>query len=119
MHEEKLEKIQVFDGVKGVDFPRLANYEVVLDDNKTEEYTEVTVKQMTRSAVDKTTRQPTCERSDRWPVELKLPAGENIDFKEVWDTFKIGIATPVDFGTRFRMIHGDLGTRGKLGEPGG
>ena len=38
---------------------------------------------------------------------------------KVWDTFKIGIATPVDFGTRFRMIHGDLQTRSKRGEPGG
>ena len=37
----------------------------------------------------------------------------------MWDTFKIGIATPVDFGTRFRMIIGDLGTRSKLGEAGG
>jgi len=40
-------------------------------------------------------------------VELNLPQGETIEWEEVWDTFKIGLATPVDFGTRFRMIHGD------------
>jgi hypothetical protein len=74
---------------------------------------------MTRSAVDKTTVRPTCERPERWPVELNLRQGETIDWKEVWDTFKIGVATPVDFGTRFRLLIGDLGSRSKLGERGG
>ena len=74
---------------------------------------------MTRDRVDRTTARPTCEKPARWPVELRLQANEAIDFTEVWNTFKIGIATPVDIGTRFRMIHGDLGTRSKLGEPGG
>jgi hypothetical protein len=118
-HEDKIEQILVFDGVMGIDYPRTANYEIELNDNTTEKYDNITVKQMTRSAVDKTTKRPTCENPNRWPVELQLPPQEKIDFPEVWDTFKIGIATPVDFGTRFRMIHGDLGTRSKLGEPGG
>ena len=52
-------------------------------------------------------------------MELGLRQNEKIDWNEVWSTFKIGLATPVDFGTRFRMIMGDLGTRSKRGEPGG
>ena len=45
--------------------------------------------------------------------------GQNIEWEEVWDTFKIGFATPVDYNTRFRMIIGDLATRSKRGEGGG
>ena len=74
---------------------------------------------MTRDQVNRTTKRPTCERQGRWPVELRLRPGEHIRWSEVWDMFKIGLATPVDFGTRFRMIIGDLGTRSKRGEPGG
>lgn len=74
---------------------------------------------MTALAVEKKTNRPTCERPSRWPIELGLLAGEQIDFKAVWKTFTVGIATPVDFGTRFRMIHGDLHTRSKRGESGG
>ena len=44
--------------------------------------------------------------------------GQNIEWEEVWDTFKIGFATPVDYNTRFRMIIGDLATRSKRGEGG-
>ena len=80
---------------------------------------EMTAKDITRDRVDRTTKRPTCEDEGRWPVELKLTRGESINWAEVWDTFKIGIATPVDFGTRFRMIHGDLQTRSKRREPGG
>ena len=80
---------------------------------------EMTAKDMTRDQVDRTTVRPTCERIARWPVELRLHPNETIKWSEVWDTFKIGLATPVDFGTRFRMIIGDLGTRSKRQEPGG
>jgi hypothetical protein len=76
-------------------------------------------KEITRSEVDKTTERPTSERDTRWPVELGLARGETIDWSEVWDTFKIGLATPVDFGIRFRFIHGDISTRSKRQEPGG
>ena len=117
--KEEKEMIEVFDGVAGISYPRTQNYEVELQNGETEKLEAVTVKQMTRSAVDKTTKRPTCERPDRWPVELGLRQGENIDWDKVWDTFKIGIATPVDFGTRFRMLIGDLGSRSKRGEQGG
>ena len=113
------EILEVFDGIAGISYPRTQNYMVELDDKETEKIEELTVKQMTRSAVDKTTVRPTCERPERWPVELNLRQGETIDWKEVWDTFKIGVATPVDFGTRFRLLIGDLGSRSKLGERGG
>ena len=116
---EEKESIEVFDGVAGITYPRLKNYAAKLSGDKTEKLMELTVKQMTRSEVDKTTVRPTCEHPRRWPVELNLPRGATIDWSEVWDTFKVGLATPVDFGTRFRMIHGDLGTRSKLGQPGG
>ena len=117
-YAEDEDKARAFDGIAGITYPRLKNYQVTLNETETD-ITEITVKEMTRDAVDRSTARPTCEADDRWPVELRLQPGEKIDFDEVWDTFKIGIATPVDFGTRFRMIHGDLGTRSKLGEPGG
>ena len=79
----------------------------------------MTVKAITRDRVNRTTKRPTCERRGRWPVELGIGPNEDIDWGEVWDTFKIGLATPVDFGTRFRMLIGDLQTRNKRNEPGG
>ena len=79
----------------------------------------MTAKDITRDQVNRTTERPTCEAMNRWPVELGLRQNEAIDWAEVWGTFKIGLATPVDFGTRFRMIIGDLPTRSMRGEPGG
>ena len=113
-------RIQVFDGVEGITYPRVDSYKIKASTEEDEEkLMEMTVKQQTRNSVDKTTQRPTCERLGRWPVELQLNQNEKIDFSKVWNTFKVGIATPVDFGTRFRMIHGDLQTRSKRGEPGG
>ena len=74
---------------------------------------------MTDDAVIRKGQRPTCERAGRWSVELGMLQGQNIEWEEVWDTFKIGFATPVDYNTRFRMIIGDLATRSKLGESGG
>jgi hypothetical protein len=79
----------------------------------------MTTKAITRDRVNRTTKKPTCERENRWPVELGMGPNETIDWGEVWDTFKIGLATPVDFGTRFRMLIGDIQTRNKRNEPGG
>jgi hypothetical protein len=80
---------------------------------------EMNAKDITRDQVDRTTKRPTCERKERWPVELRLQRHEKLNWAEIWDTFKVGLATPVDFGTRFRMIIGDLPTRSKRREPGG
>jgi hypothetical protein len=106
-------------GIAGITFPRIENYEAVMESGDVMSMKEMTAKIITRDQVNKTTKRPTCERQGRWPVELRLRPGENINWREVWDTFKKGFATPVDFGTRFRMISGDLGTRSKRGEPGG
>ena len=106
-------------GIAGISFPRTEIYEAKLASGETMSIRAMTAKFITRDQVNRTTKRPTCERPRRWPVELRLGPGENIVWKEVWDTFKIGLATPVDFGTRFRMIMGDLGTRSKRGEPGG
>ena len=117
-YAEEETEVTAFDGIAGITYPRINNYGARVNGEVTP-LTELAVRDMTRDAVDKTTQRPTCEAANRWPVELQLGQGERIDFEQVWDTFKVGIATPVDFGTRFRMIHGDLGTRNKLGEPGG
>ena len=52
----------------------------------------------------------------RWPVELGMQPGQNIEWEEVWDTFKIGFATPVDYNTRFQMIIRVVATREANGE---
>ena len=98
---------------------RLENY--VWENNKGDlvPLINTTVKMMTDDAVIRKGQRPTCERAGRWPVELGMLQGQNIEWEEVWDTFKIGFATPVDYNTRFRMIIGDLATRSKLGESGG
>ena len=70
----------------------------------------MTAKAITRDRVNRTTKIPTCERRDRWPVELGMGPNEDMDWGEVWDTFNFGLATPADFGTRFRMLIGDLPT---------
>ena len=106
-------------GVAGITFPRIENYEAELETGRTMSIRAMAAKEITRDRVDRTTKRPTCERPERWPVELNLGPGEYINWDEVWDTFKIGLATPVDFGTRFRMIIGNLGTRSKRNEPGG
>ena len=106
-------------GVAGITFPRTHNYQAPDVKGGVINFDEMTAKELTRDGVDRTTARPTCERPGRWPVELRLHAHETIKWLEVWDTFKIGLATPVDFGTRFRMIHGDLATRSKRREPGG
>jgi hypothetical protein len=86
-------------GIAGVTFPRLENYKATLTSGKTITVAEMTAKEITRSQVDKTTERPTCEAANRWPIELGLAPGESIDWSKVWDTFKIGLATPVDFGS--------------------
>ena len=106
-------------GIAGITFPRTSNYRAPAVDGGEINFDAMTAKELTRDGVDRTTQRPTCEKPGRWPVQLRLRAYETINWGEVWDTFKIGLATPVDFGTRFRMIHGDLGTRSKRGEPGG
>ena len=106
-------------GIAGVTFPPTKNYRAPDVNGGEIEFDEMTAKALTRDGVDRKTKRPTCERLNRWPIELRLQAHESINWMEVWDTFKIGLATPVDFGTRFRMIHGDLGTRNKRQEPGG
>jgi hypothetical protein len=106
-------------GTRGITFPRLEHYRTQLHNGDVMTIDEMNAKEITRDRVNRTTVRPTCEDLNRWPVELRLQQHESINWEEVWDTFKIGLATPVDFGTRFRMIIGDLGTRSKRGEPGG
>jgi hypothetical protein len=106
-------------GTIGITFPRLQHYRSRLNNGSTMTIEKMTAKAITRDQVSRTTERPTCERVGRWPVELRLSQHESINWTEVWDTFKVGLATPVDFGTRFRMIIGDLATRNKRGEPGG
>ena len=112
------EERSVITGVQGVTFGRLDRYELQINEKEKIPLHELTVKQMTTVMVEKKTKAPTCERRGRWPVELRM-GNKTIPWTTVWDTFKIGVATPVDYGTRFRMLHGDLGTRSKRGEPGG
>jgi hypothetical protein len=106
-------------GTTEATFPRLQHYQTKLHNGKIMTIAEMTAKDITRDQVNRTTQRLTCEKETRWPVELGLRQNEAIDWAQVWDTFKIGMATPVDFGTRFRMIIGDLPTRSKRGEPGG
>ena len=106
-------------GIAGVTFPRTEHHRSKMITGEMITIEGMTAKQLTRDQVARTTKRPTCEREGRWPVELRLRPGETVKWSEVWDTFKIGMATPVDFGTRFRMIHGDLATRSKRREPGG
>ena len=106
-------------GIAGITFPRTEHYRSEMETGELMTIKGMTAKKITRDQVDKTTKRPTCEREGRWPVELRLRPGETIKWSEVWETFKIGLATPVDFGTRFRMIPGDLATCSKRGEPGG
>ena len=106
-------------GTVGITFPRLQHYIIKLQNNDTMSIAEMTAKDITRDLVNRTTERPTCELETRWPVEFRLPPHEYLNWDEIWDTFKVGLATPVDFGTRFRFIIGDLPTRSKRGEPGG
>ena len=115
---EGIELVDVYDGVLGTTYPTIENIQIQYP-NTAIPFTDMTVKELTMREVERTGERPTCERTTRWPIELGLDPNETINFPEVWNTFKIGIATPVDFGTRFRMICGDLGTRSKLGLPGG
>ena len=115
----KLRDQEIFKGVNGVTYPRLEKIIIPMNGGVSTRLEDMTVKTLTRDAVDKTTKRHTCEKATRWPVELNIAPPQAINWDKVWDTFKTGIATPVDFGTRFRMIIGDLGTRSKLGEAGG
>ena len=103
-----------FSGVQGLTYFQPDNYTVAK-----KPLLKLTVKKMTELAVKSKTKRPTCEKNTRWPVELQLGQDAPIKFSEVWKNFSIGLATPVDFMTRFRMIQGDLPTRSKRGEAGG
>jgi hypothetical protein len=106
-------------GTVGITYPRLQHYQTKLHDGSMMSIDGMNAKDLTRDQVNRTTKRPTCERDDRWPVELHLFGQETLNWPEIWDTFKIGLATPVDYGTRYRMIIGDLATRNKRNEPGG
>ena len=77
---------------------------------------QIVVKEMTNHMVQQNTERPTCERQDRWPTTFGV---QSIEWEKLWDWFRQGLATPVDFGPRFKMIHGLLGTASKMGKPGG
>ena len=76
----------------------------------------IVVKEMTDHITQLTIERPTCERPERWP---RIFGVAYIDWEEVWDWFRQGLATPIDFGPRFKMIHGLLGTANKMGAAGG
>ena len=104
-----------FYGVAEYTSHRITNLDVIMGEDRTL-MRDVTVKQMTDHQVARTTVRPTCERQDRWPAILNL---NEIKWEEVWDWFRQGLATPVDFGPRFKMLHGLLGTANKMGTGGG
>ena len=103
-----------YSGVQGLTYFRPENYTVAK-----KPLLQLTVKKMTELAVKSKTKRPTCEKNTRWPVEFQMGQDTHIKFTEVWKNFSVGLATPVDFMTRFRLIQGDLPTRSKRGEAGG